>query len=58
MDPLVKSFDLVPGPGSFSEKCQAGFDTGIKIETPDLDHAPNFFPAIMLHQPAENPFER
>jgi hypothetical protein len=54
----VQRFDLFSGPGIFSQKFQAGFDTGIIRETLDSDAFSHFTPAVMLHQVGQDHFQR
>jgi hypothetical protein len=53
----IQRFDLFPGPGRSSQKLQARFDTGIILETLDIDAPAQFIPTVMLHEVDENHFQ-
>jgi hypothetical protein len=46
----IERFDLISGPGSLSQKLQAGLYARIIIKTPDVDHTSHFIPAIIIDQ--------
>jgi hypothetical protein len=53
----VKVFNFFSGPGSLAKKCQARFNTGIELKTPDADYAAEVLPSEVFNQFGQDHFE-
>jgi hypothetical protein len=46
----IQPLNLASGPGSLSQKGQAGFHARVALKAPDIDDAAHFLPAVVVYQ--------
>ena len=53
----IPPFNLLPSPRRFAEKCQAGFDAGVKLKAANGDSLGHGFPPVSHDQLRDDLFE-